>query len=71
MTRALQKKFSAPLLIYSKMSYNCFKLRKGVIMNRNFVAKHAKRCGAGVHKAKQGKLISRARQKHLDVRNGN
>jgi len=30
---------------------------------RNFVAKHAKRAGAGVHRAKQGKFASRARQK--------
>lgn len=32
-------------------------------MKYNFTAKHAKRCGAGVHKAKQGKYASRARQK--------
>ena len=31
---------------------------------RNFVAKHAKTCGAGQHKAKRGKFASRARQKH-------
>jgi len=32
-------------------------------MKYNFVAKHAKRGGAGVHKAKQGKRASRSRQK--------
>jgi hypothetical protein len=31
----------------------------------NFVAKHAKRCGTGQHKAKFGKNVSRARAKHL------
>lgn len=34
-------------------------------MCNNFVAKHIKKCGSGVHKAKFGKLISRARSKHL------
>lgn len=30
---------------------------------RNFVAKNMKQCGAGVHKAKQGRFASRARVK--------
>jgi hypothetical protein len=34
----------------------------------NFVAKHIKRSGSGVHKAKYGKHISRARNKHLALR---
>lgn len=33
---------------------------------RNFVAKHIKHCGAGQHKAKYGRFISRTRRKHLD-----
>ncbi len=31
----------------------------------NWVAKHQKRCGAGQHKDKWGKFMSRARAKHL------
>lgn len=38
-------------------------------MQRNFVAKHAKTSGAGVHKAKQGKFASRARIKQNLIRN--
>jgi len=32
----------------------------------NLVAKHSRSCGSGRHKAKFGKLISRARAKHLN-----
>ena len=32
---------------------------------RNFVAKHSQHTGAGQHKQKFGKFISRARSKHL------
>lgn len=35
---------------------------------RNFVAKNAQRSGAGAHKAKHGKKVSRARSKHNSVR---
>ena len=35
---------------------------------RNFVAKNIKKSGTGIHKAKYGKLISRARMKHLGVK---
>jgi hypothetical protein len=38
--------------------------RTKMIKLRNFVAKHAKTCGAGQHKAKRGKFATRARQKH-------
>lgn len=37
-------------------------------MTNNFVAKHAKRCGTGRHKAKFGKHVSRARAKQLALR---
>ena len=36
---------------------------------RNFVLKNMKSCGAGVHKAKDGKFASRARQKQNYIRN--
>lgn len=36
---------------------------------RNFVLKHMKDCGAGVHKAKDGKFASRARCKQNFIRN--
>lgn len=36
--------------------------------HRNFVAKHAKSCGAGRHIAKNGKRVSRARAKQNSLR---
>jgi hypothetical protein len=43
-------------------------MKKAKIMQRNFVAKHAKTTGAGVHKAKDGKFASRARTKQNFIR---
>lgn len=34
------------------------------VHDHNFVAKHAKRSGAGAHKVKQGNSAPRSRQKH-------
>ncbi len=38
-------------------------MKKTIVKNRNFVAKHAPKTGAGVHQDKSGIRAKRARQK--------